>query len=82
MYPPAPPVGVLIEAAPLLPPKHDTFVCDAGVTVIAEGEVTLKVAVLTQEFASVTVHVHVVAVSPVTLAVPSPVGLPGVQLYE
>ena len=31
--------------------------------------------------ASVTVQVQVVAVSPVTLLVPSPVGLPGVQLY-
>ena len=34
-----------------------------------------------QEFASVTVQVHVPEVNPVTLAVPSPVGFPGVQLY-
>ena len=33
-----------------------------------------------QEFASVTVQVHVPAVNPVTLVVPSPVGFPGVQL--
>ena len=32
-------------------------------------------------FASVTVHVHDPAVSPETLAVPSPIGFPGVQLY-
>ena len=42
----------------------------------------LNVCVVTHELASVTVHVHDPAVSPVTLAVPSPVGLPGVQLYE
>ena len=32
VYPPAPPVGVLILAAPFEPPKHDTFVCDDDVT--------------------------------------------------
>ncbi len=37
---------------------------------------------LEQEFASVTVHVYVPAVKLVTEVVPSPVGLPGVQLYE
>ena len=39
-----------------------------------------NVRVAAQEFASVTVHVQVPAVNPVTETVPSPVGLPGVQL--
>ncbi len=69
-------------AAPLLPPLHAMFVCDTGETTNAVGAVILNVAVLVQEFASVTVHVHEPAVKPVTDAVPSPVGLPGVQLYE
>ena len=29
-----PPVGVLIVAAPLEPPKQATLVCEAGVTII------------------------------------------------
>ena len=42
----------------------------------------VNVCAAVHPFASVTVQVHVPAVKPVTLAVPSPVGLPGVQLYE
>ena len=80
MYPPAPPVGVLIAAAPFEPPKQDTLVCEAGVTEIAGGCVTVKFCALVQPLASVTVHVQVPAVKPVTEVVPSPVGLPGVQL--
>jgi hypothetical protein len=69
-----------MEAAPLLPPLHDTFVWLTGVTTSAGGAVMLNVAVPVQAFASVTVTVHVPAVRPVTLFVPSPVGLPGAQL--
>jgi hypothetical protein len=76
---PVPPLAVTL-AEPLLPPLHETFVWPTGVTTIAGGAVRLKVAVPVQAFASVTVTVHVPAVSPVTLFVPSPVGLPGVQL--
>ena len=68
------------EAAPLLPPLQEMFVCETAVTTSAAGAVMLKVALAEQELASVTVQVQVPAVSPVTEAVPSPVGLPGVQL--
>src|SRR5580698_7441678 len=54
---PVPPLAVT-DAAPLLPPLQEMFVCDEGVTVIAEGCVTLNVAVFVQEFASVTVQVR------------------------
>jgi len=56
------------------------FVCERAEATSADGAVMLNVCVVTHEFASVTVHVHDPAVRPVTLAVPSPVGLPGVQL--
>ena len=67
-------------AAPFDPPLQDTLVCETGVTVIAGGAVMLNVAMFVQEFASVTVQVDEPAVNPLTEAVPSPVGLPGVQL--
>jgi hypothetical protein len=69
-----------MDAAPLLPPLQEMLVCDAGVTTIAGGCVMLKVRVAVHVFASVTVQVQVPAISPVTETVPSPVGLPGVQL--
>ena len=71
---------MLIDAAPLLPPKQATLVCDAAVTLSAGGWVMLKVRVDVHPLASVTVHVHEPAVRPLTDVVPSPVGLPGVQL--
>ena len=40
----------------------------------------LNVCVVTQLLASVTVQVQFPNIKPVTLAVPSPVGFPGVQL--
>ena len=55
--PPAPPVGLLIEAAPLEPPKQDTLVWLAGVTEIAVGCVIVKLRVAVQLFPSVTVTV-------------------------
>ena len=70
----------MIDAAPFEPPLHETFVCDAGVTEIADGCVTVKVCAAVHPFASVTVHVQDPAVKPVTVVVPSPVGVPGVQL--
>ena len=66
--------------APLEPPKQETLVATVLPETGAAGCVMLTVLVAVQLFASVTVHVHVPAVSPVTLAVPSPVGFPGVQL--
>ena len=42
--------------------------------------VIVKLCVATHPFASVTVHVQDPAVKPVTEVVPSPVGVPGVQL--
>ena len=80
MYPPAPPVAALTAAAPFAPPKHATFVCDAAAKDNAGGCVTVNVCTAVQAFASVTVQVQVPAVNPVTDVVPSPVGLPGVQL--
>ena len=47
---------------------------------IAVGCVIIKLRVVVQEFASVTVQVHDPAVNPVTEVVPLPVGVPGVQL--
>ena len=47
---------------------------------MAVGCVTVKVCAFVQPLASVTVQVQVPAVNPVTEAVPSPVGFPGVQL--
>ena len=70
----------MIEAAPLEAPLQATLVCEAGVTVIAVGWVTVKFCVLVQPLASVTVQVQDPAVKPVTDTVPSPVGFPGVQL--
>ena len=57
------------------------LVWDAGVNESAVGCVIVKLWVAVHPFASVTVQVHVPAVKPVTEAVPSPDGLPGVQLY-
>ncbi len=67
-------------AAPLLPPKQAMLVCEEGVIVIAGGCVIVNVCVAVQLLASVTLQVQVPAVKLVTLMVPSPVGLPGVQL--
>ena len=69
--PPAPPVGVVIEAAPFEPPKHETFVWDAGVKEIAVGCVIVAEAVAVQLFASVTVTVYVPAANPEAL-MPNP----------
>ena len=70
-------------AAPLDPPKQEIVVCEAAVTVsAAEGCVIVNVIATVEELASVTVQVQVPAESPVTEVVPSPVGFPGVQLYE
>jgi hypothetical protein len=44
-------------AAPLEPPLHATFVCEAGVTLIAVGCVMVAVAVAVANVASVTVTV-------------------------
>jgi hypothetical protein len=71
----------LIEAAPFEPPKHETFVCEARVVDIAGGWVIVKTEEAVHPIASVAVHVHDPAVSPVTDVVPSPIGFPGVQLY-
>ena len=57
MYPPAPPVGVLIAAAPLEPPKQDTLVCEAGVTEIAVGCIMVKFLIICVASLSVIVHV-------------------------
>ncbi|PXY38629.1 hypothetical protein DMB65_21980, partial [Flavobacterium cheongpyeongense] len=71
---------VLIEAAPFEPPLQDILVCEAAVATRAVGCVIVKLTAVVQLLASVTVHVHVPGVRPVTEVVPSPVGLPGVQL--
>ena len=63
-----------------MPLLQETFVCEAAEATSADGCVILNVCVVTQLFASVTVQVQVPNVNPVTLAVPSPVGFPGVQL--
>jgi hypothetical protein len=62
-------------------PTQITLLFTVAVTTNAVGCVTLKVCAALHPLASVTVHVHDPAVNPVTEAVPSPVGLPGVQLY-
>ena len=80
VYGPVPPVAALTLAAPFEPPLQDTFVCEADVNAKAVGCVTVKFCEVVHPFASVTVHVQVPAVKPVTETVPSPVGLPGVQL--
>jgi hypothetical protein len=69
----------LTPKAPLLPPKQETFVCEAAVKEIGDGSVMVKFINAVQPFASVAVTVHVPAVNPLTEVVPSPVGLPGVQ---
>lgn len=81
VYPPAPPVAAFTDAAPSEPLLQEILVCEAVVNTITEGAVILNVAVAVQEFASVTVHVQVPAVSPLTETVPSPVGFPGAQSY-
>ena len=48
---------------------------------MAVGSVIVKFTAVIQALASVTVHVQVPAVRPVTEVVPSPAGFPGVQLY-
>ena len=80
MKEPEPPVAALMEAAPLLPPKQETLVCAEAVTEIADGCMTVNEFVAVQPFISVIVTTHVPAIKPVTEVVPSPVGLPGVQL--
>jgi hypothetical protein len=55
---------------------------DAALAVKAVVEPTVTELTCVQPFASVTVHVYVPAASPVIAFVPSPVGFPGVQLYE
>jgi len=67
-------------AAPVDPPLQAILVCDTTLDVIALGSVMITCCVLVQLLASVIVQVHVPAVNPLTEAVPSPVGLPGVQL--
>ena len=56
------------------------LVCESAEATKAVGCVIENVLVVVHAFASVTVQVQVPNVKPVTLAVPSPVGLPGVQL--
>src|SRR5690606_33035588 len=72
VYPPAPPVAVFTAAAPLDPPKHETLVCEAGVSDIALGCVIVNGLDDVQPFISVTIQVQVPALKPVTLVVPSP----------
>ena len=76
---PVPPEADIV-AAPLLPALQETFVCETAFTTITDGCVIVNVLDAAQPFASVTVQVHDPALSPETLAVPSPVGFPGVQL--
>ena len=76
---PVPPAADAV-ADPLLPPLHETFVWETAATEIAAGSVIVIMLKAEHAFASVTVQVHDPALSPETLAVPSPVGFPGVQL--
>ena len=80
VYGPVPPDGVKL-IAPVLPPKHATFVTTVDPDTGDVGCVMLNVWDAVHPLASVTVHVQEPAVNPVTEVVPSPVGLPGVQLY-
>ena len=66
-------------AVPLDPPLQDTF-CAAVAVLIAVGCVIVKSRVVEQPILSVTVQVQTPGVKPVTETVPSPVGVPGVQL--
>ena len=78
---PVPPVEDAV-AIPVESPKQEMLVCEATYVTKAVGWVTGKFLLVVQPLASVTVHVQVPGVKPVTEAEPSPVGLPGVQLYE
>jgi hypothetical protein len=80
----------LNTANPVPPDEEDVSITDEptqivelfddAVTLSAGGWVILKVCVDVHPLASVTVQVHEPAVRPLTDVVPSPVGLPGVQL--
>ena len=73
VYPGVPPETVTV-AAPLLPPLHDTLVCEETEEVIAVGCVIVTVCVRIHAFASVIVHVYVLAASPVAVAAVPPLG--------
>ncbi len=76
---PVPPLAVT-EDEPFEPPLQVTLV-PVQVATIAVGCVMFKDKVAVHPLLSVTVQVHIPKVNPVTETVPSPVGLPGVQLY-
>jgi hypothetical protein len=78
---PVPPEAEAV-ADPLFAPLQETFVWETEETEIAVGCVIFIVLVPVHPLPSVTVHVHDPAVRPETLVVPSPVGFPGVQLYD
>ena len=61
-------------AAPLLPPLHDTLVCDDNVDVNTVGCVINTVFVIEHPFTSFTVHVYPVAVNPVAVEAVPPDG--------
>ena len=83
MNPPAPPVALLTVAVPLDPPLQEILVCEFNVRESAVGCVIVKSRMVEHPvMLSVTVQVQVPALNPVTEMVPSPVGFPGVQLYE
>jgi hypothetical protein len=72
VYGDVPPLGE-VEAAPLLPPKHETAV--PVVTVLStEGCVTVKVCVVVEPMLSVTVTVYVPAARPDAVAAVPPDG--------
>ena len=76
VYEVIPPITLAVRL-PLVPPLQLTLVDVGIVTTNCTGEVIVNVWVAVQALASVTVQVQVPAVNPVTLTVPSPVGLPG-----
>ena len=78
---PVPPEAEAL-ADPLLPPLQETFVWETAATEIAVGCVRFIVLAPVHPLPSVAVQVHDPAVRPETLVVPSPVGFPGVQLYD
>ena len=68
------------EADPVFPPKQLILVEALAVTDnAAAGCVIVKFCTDVHPLTSVIVQVHEPAVNPVTDAVPSPVGVPGVQ---
>jgi hypothetical protein len=73
VYPDVPPV-IDTVAAPLLPPLHDTLVCDDNVETNAVGCVNVATFVLVHALASVMIQVYVPAAKPVAVAAVPPDG--------